>query len=510
MQLKRCWLVIFLLGSSLPLAAQNLADFEKTVTQHKLANGMTFIIVERHQVPTVSFHLYADVGSVDEETGRSGLAHLFEHLAFKGTSTIGTKNYVLEKLALAKVDRAYAALQQERWKGKKADPKRLEQLEAAFQQAQEQAQQYVVPSEFDEAIETNGGVGLNAGTSEDATEYFFSLPSNKLELWFSLESARFLDPVLREFYKERDVVMEERRFRIESQPIGKLVEEFLSVAYLAHPYGRSGIGWTSDLENLTRKNAEDFFRRYYTPRHLTAVIVGDVNAQETLRLAQLYFGRIPAAPKTEPLWTEEPLQVGERRAVIHAEFQPVLVIGYHKPSINDPDNAVFDAVQNVLAGGRTSRLYRSLVQEKKLAVATGGFPGFPGEKYPNLFIFFSIAAAGKTNEENEKSMLEEIEKLKKELVTEEELERVKQQARAELIQRLSSNSGLAGELATYQVLTGDWRNLFRDLEAINKVTREDIQRVATTYFSERNRTVAYLIPETGGEESAPPPPEGKQ
>ncbi len=511
MQPKRQLFVIaILLCAALPSAAQNLADFEKTVTQHKLANGMTFIIVERHQVPTVSFHLYADVGSVDEETGRSGLAHLFEHMAFKGTSTIGTRNYALERVALAKVDRAYAALQQERWKGKKADPKRLEQLEAAFQQAQEQAQQYVIPSEFDEAIETNGGVGLNASTFEDSTQYYFSFPSNKLELWFSLESARFLDPVLREFYKERDVVMEERRFRIESQPIGKLVEEFLSVAYLAHPYGRSGIGWSTDLENLTRKNGEDFFRRYYTPRHLTAVIVGDVNPKEAIRLAELYFGRIPAGPKTEPLWTEEPPQSGERRTVIHAEFQPVLVIGYHKPSINDPDDAVFDAVQNILAGGRTSRLYRSLVQEKKLAVAAGGFPGFPGEKYPNLFIFYSIAAAGKTNEENEKSMLEEIEKLKRELITEEELSRVKQQARAELIQRLSSNSGLAGELATYQVLTGDWRNLFRDLEAINKVTREDVQRVANTYFTERNRTVGYLVPESGGEESAPQAPEGNQ
>ena len=298
--------------------------------------------------------------------------------------------------------------------------------------------------------------------------------------------------------------------RIESQPIGNLVEQFLALAYVAHPYGRSGIGWRSDLDNLTRKHAEEFFRRYYTPRRLTAVIVGDVNPKEVIRLAQLYFGRIPAGPRTEPMWTAEPPQEGERRAVIRAEFQPVLVIGYHKPSINDPDNAVFDAVQNILAGGRTSRLYRSLVQDKKLAVVAGGFPGFPGEKYPNLFVFFSIAAAEKTNEENEKAMLEEIEKLRKELVSEEELERVKQQARADLIRRLSSNSGLASELASYQVLTGDWRNLFRDLDAINKVTREDVQRVANTYFTTSNRTVTYLVPESGSEEPPVPPQEKKQ
>ncbi|MGH9788465.1 MAG: M16 family metallopeptidase, partial [Candidatus Acidiferrales bacterium] len=258
-------LIAVLTLAAAPAGAQTLAEFEKSVTEHTLPNGMKFIIVERRQVPVISFYLYADVGSVDEEAGRSGLAHLFEHMAFKGTSTIGAKDFKKEQAALARVDEAYFALQQERWKGAQADPARLQQLEAAFQRAQEEADQYIVKGEFDQAIEQNGGVGLNASTSSDSTEYFFSLPSNKLELWFSLESARFLDPVLREFYKERDVVIEERRLRIDSQPIGKLVEHFLGVAYQAHPYGRSGIGWRSDLDNLARWHADSFFRRYYVP-----------------------------------------------------------------------------------------------------------------------------------------------------------------------------------------------------------------------------------------------------
>lgn len=488
--------LIFLLAAALGVAAQNLAEFEKTVTEFTLDNGMKFIVVERHQVPVVSFHLYADVGAVNEDVGISGLAHLFEHMAFKGTSTIGTKDIKKEKEAMARVDQAYAAWMAERRKGERADPERLKELETAFRQAQGEAEKYIEAGEFDRAIERNGGVGLNANTGADATRYFFSLPSNKLELWFSLESERFLDPVLRQFYKERNVVMEERRLRVESQPIGKMIEEFLSVAYKAHPYGRSGIGWRSDLENLTRQHAEAFFQTYYTPRNLTAVIVGDVDPQEARRLAHLYFGRIPAGPETEPLWTVEPPQEGERRTVVYAQSQPILLIGYHKPSIHHPDNAVFDAVQDILAGGRTSRFYRSLVQEKKLAVFAAGFPGFPGNKYPNLFLFFSVVAAGHTNEENEEAMLAEIERLKTELVTEEELNRVKQRARAQLVQRLSSNSGLAGQLASYQVLTGDWRNLFRQLDAIEQVSREDIQRVAQTYFTARNRTVAYLVPET--------------
>ena len=497
MRVRACLLGVLLLTLAGPLAGQNLPEFEKSVTEHTLANGMRFIIVERHAVPVVSLFLQADVGAVDDYPGSSGLAHLFEHMAFKGTSDIGTKDIAKEKAALARVDETYHAWQLERRKGERADPEKLKQLEAAFRQAQEEADRNVESNEFSQAIESNGGVGLNAGTASDYTVYFFSLPSNKMELWFSLESARFLDPVFREFYKERDVVMEERRLRVESQPIGKLVEEFLALAYKAHPYGRSGIGWRSDLENITREAAERFFREFYTPRNLTAVLVGDVDPKEAIRLAELYFGRIPAGPLPEPLWTVEPEQEGERRGKVYAQSQPILLLGYHKPSIGHTDNAVLDAVQDVLAAGRTSRFYRSLVQDKKLAVAAGGFPGFPGEKYPNLFLFFSVATAGHTNEDNEKAMLEEIEKLKTELISEEELERVKRRARAQLVQQLSSNTGLAGQLAYYQVLTGDWRNLFRQLDAIDKVTREDIQRVARTYFTDRNRSVAHLVPETG-------------
>jgi predicted Zn-dependent peptidase len=475
--------------------AQDLASFEKTVTEHTLANGMKFIIVERHEVPVVSFHTYADVGSVDEENGISGMAHMFEHMAFKGTSDIGTKDIEAEKAALAKVDEAFAALQDELRKGNKTDNDNVEMLRQAFEQAKQEAAQYSDSDEFTRVSEENGGVGLNAGTGSDSTEYLLSFPSNKLELWFSLESARFLDPVLREFYKERDVVIEERRLRVDSQPVGKLIEEFLGVAYKAHPYGRNAIGWQSDLENMTREQAKRFYAKHYTPPNLTAVIVGDVDPKEAIRLAEVYFGRIPRGPRSENLWTREPSQPGERRLTVYAQSQPVLFIGYHKPDVQHPDNAVFDAVQDILAGGRTSRLYRSMVRDKQTAIAAGGFPGFPGDKYANLFLFYAFANMGHSNEENEEAMLAEIEILKTELVTEEELERVKRRARADLIGALDSNSGIAGQLAYYEVKTGDWRNLFRELDAIGKVTREDIQRVAQEYFTERNRTVGYLLPE---------------
>jgi predicted Zn-dependent peptidase len=495
MQLRHFALGLALLSLGASVEAQDLATFEKSVTEHKLDNGMNFIIVERHEVPVVSFQIYADVGSVDDELGITGMAHMFEHMAFKGTSDIGTKDFEAEKQALLEVDKAYAALEDERRKGRAADPARVQELESTFEQAKEAAAAYVESNEFTRIIEEAGGVGLNAGTGFDSTAYYISFPSNKLELWFSLESARFLDPVLREFYKERDVVIEERRLRVDSQPVQQLVEDFLSVGYKAHPYGRNAIGWLSDLENLSREEARRFFEKHYTPPNLTAVMVGDVDPKEAIRLADLYFGRIPHGPRPPTLWTVEPEQKGERRLTIHARSQPFLLMGYHKPSVRHPDDAVFDAVQDILSGGRTSRLYKSLVQDKRVAVAAAGFPGFPGVKYPNLFVFYAVPAAGHTNKDAEEAMLVEIERLKEELVSEEELTRVKRRARADLIGGLDSNAGLADQIASYQVLTGDWRNLFRAIDAIDKVTQEDIQRVAQEYFDERNRTVGYLIPD---------------
>ncbi len=390
--MRRRYIVLFAavlaLGARESARAQDLASFEKTVTEHRLRNGMTFLIVERHEVPVVSFHIYADVGAVDEEVGITGMAHMFEHMAFKGTPTIGTRDYPREKAALARVDEIYQRLRSARLEMRdkgQGDAAAIAELEKSFHQAQADAGEYSRSDELTRVIEQAGGVGLNASTSSDATRYFVSFPSNKVELWFSLESDRFLEPVLREFYKERDTVLEERRMRVESQPVGKLLEAFLGIAYRAHPYGRQAIGWRSDLENLTRPQAEDFYRKHYVPASLTAVIVGDVDPHQAVEWAELYFGRLPERPKPDPLVTVEPRQEGERRATVYARSQPVLLIGFHKPSALDKDDAVFDAVQDVLAAGRTSRLYRSLVQDRRSPPPPEDFPAFRETSIPICF-----------------------------------------------------------------------------------------------------------------------------
>src|SRR5690242_1523465 len=279
-------LCAFLVVGCLCLPAQNLKDFEKKVTEFSLANGLHFIVVERHEAPVVSMHTYVNAGSVDDPSGATGIAHMFEHMAFKGTESIGTANWAEEKKALAAVETAYDRLDAERNKGPKADPARIKALDKQVQAAIERAQSYVIPNEYPRIIEENGGAGLNASTSFDSTEYFYSLPSNRIELWFLLESQRFLQPVFREFYKERDVVLEENRMRVQSSPQGKLLEDFLATAFEAHPYRNPPSGWPSDIVNLRLSDARKFYEKYYVPANITIGIVGDVHPAEARRLAE--------------------------------------------------------------------------------------------------------------------------------------------------------------------------------------------------------------------------------
>ncbi|HTP79957.1 MAG TPA: pitrilysin family protein [Bacteroidota bacterium] len=478
---------------SLSSAQNGFRDIEKQVVEFSLKNGMKFLVLPRHEAPVVSFHTYVDIGAVNESRGITGMAHIFEHIAFKGTTTIGTKNYKKEKVWLDAVDKSWAAMRGEETKPK-PDSARLSILKKDFEAMQDSASNYVVSNEFGQAIEQNGGVGLNATTNAEATQYFFSLPSNKLELWFSLTSDRFVDPVIRDFYKEKDVVMEERRLRTESNPIGKLLEEFLSVAFKAHPYREPVIGHMSDLQGISRAEAEAFYKKYYVPSNMVMAIVGDVDPGEVKRLAEVYFGRLAPGPKTDPVRTVEPPQVSERRVTLHEQSQPILLIGYKKGSATDPDDAVYDVISDLLSSGRTSRLYRSLVRDRKVAVAVQGFSGFPGQKYPNLFMFFAVAAQGKTNDSCQAAIDGQLDSLKQTLVSDDDLKAVKTRARVNLIRTLASNSGMASQLTFYEKVGGGWRELFGQLDRLNAVTAQDVKRVANEVFRNSNRTVGTIEP----------------
>ncbi len=487
---KASLLLLFCLCS---LPAQDLKEFEKRVTEFTLENGLHFIIVERHDAPVVSFHTYVNAGSIDDPTDKTGLAHMFEHMAFKGTNTIGTTNHAAERKALDAIEDAYDRLDAERAKGEKADPKKLETIEEEVKAAIDKAETYVDPNAYPRIIEENGGVGLNATTGEEATEYFYSLPSNRIELWFLLESARFLHPVFREFYKERDVVREERRMRVESNPEGKLMETLLANAFAAHPYRQPTAGWASDIEHLRVRDAQAFFAKYYVPGDITISIAGDVNPAEARRLAEKYFGALAARPLPSPYHTVEPEQNGPKRVVIESPSQPFAAIVYKRPDQHDKDDPVFDVISGILDSGRTGMLYTDLVRDKRIALGVQTSATLPGGQYPNLFLIYLAPNSGHTIEENEKACYDVLERLKREKVDAAALARVKTKLRAAVIRELDNNAGMAAELDWYYVNYGDWRKMFTGLDEINAVTADDVQRVARKYFVESGRTVAYTV-----------------
>lgn len=490
--MKRTVLFTVLLLTVVQIRAQSLESFEKRVTSKVLDNGLTVLIVERPEAPVFSFFTHVNAGSAQEVPGITGLAHMFEHMAFKGTGTIGTSNWEAEKKALEAVEAAFLAYNAERLEPAGRDAARLDTLEKAWREAMAAAGQYVVTDEFSEIIDREGGVGLNAFTSNDETGYFYSLPSNRTELWAYLESERFLEPVMREFYKERDVVMEERRMRTDSNPVGKLVEQMLAAAFTAHPYGQAGVGWPSDLRSFSATDAMEFYNTYYVPSNMVVTVVGDVKPAQMLPLIERYFGRLPKRPRPEGLRTVEPPQAAEKLITLRETAQPFYVEGYHKPASTHPDDAVYDVISDLMSNGRTSRLYRSLVRDRKIAAVAAGFNSFPGDKYPNLFAFYAVPIPGHTNDELRDVIRAEIEKLRTEDVTDEELKMVKTRAKANLIRGLASNTGLALQFGTAQARFGDWREAFRQVNRIDKVTKEDVRRVAAATFVPLNRTVGII------------------
>jgi predicted Zn-dependent peptidase len=373
----------------------------------------------------------------------------------------------------------------------KADPAKVAELEKRLAELESEAGKFVIKDEFFELYSKNGGVGYNAFTSRDGTTYLISLPSNKLELWAAIESDRMQNAVLREFYSERSVVMEERRRSYDADPESKLWETFLASAYLAHPYGQPTIGWMSDIENLTRTKAENFFHAYYGPQSAIVAIVGDINTTATIALVERYFGALQPGRKPAPVTAAEPKQAGERRIELVAESESTLMLGFHKPAKTAPDDYVFDVITSIIGQGRTSRLYKKLVIEKQIATEIGVFDA-PGDRYPNLYLINATPRAPHTIAEVETAILAELELLKREPVVQRDLQRVLNRIEFEEARRMGTNGGLARNLTEYEAVTGSWRYLTGYRGRVAAVTPADIQRVAREYFTRENRMVGFI------------------
>lgn len=496
------WLTLGLLAG-LPAAWAEMSALKDRVVEHTLKNGLKLLLVERHHAPVVSINVTFGVGGINELTGQTGVAHLYEHMAFKGTRRLGTKDFEKERPLLDQLDALNTELEQAR-RAVSAKVERGEQpdaqakaavadLERRFAELQAKAGEYVVENEIPLLYQRHGGVGMNATTGKDVTRYIVSLPANRLPLWAAIESDRMANAVMREFYKERSVVMEERRMRTDDSPAGLLYEALGAAAFQAHPYHFPTIGWGADIQGLTPAVTERFFKSYYSPNNAVIAMVGDINPAEVIKLVESSFGAIPSATVPPPVFTDEPPQRGERRVEVAFDAEPILVIGYRKPGIGHPDDFAFDVIESILTDGVTSRLHERLVRDRKVAVSVDADTSFPGARTPNLFVISAVPRAPHTAQEVEAEIYRELERMQVEPVTTKELEKVVNTLDAGLTRSLRSSSGLAGSLAYYETVFGDWRYLITGRDRIAAVTPADVQRVATQYFTKHNRTVATLV-----------------
>lgn len=483
-------LVVLLAALGGPVGAQETTPGERLpVREVTLENGLRLLVLPRPGAPTVSFVVQYGVGGIHERLGTTGTAHLLEHMLFKGTRSVGTRNPGAEGLLFARMDAAHDTLVRAKAAGDTAAVRRLADAIATLEDG---ARAFVQSNEFDRILSKQGARGLNAVTTNEATSYFVELPANRTELWFVLEGDRMADPVFREFYTERDVVMEERRMRVESSPGGLLYEAHMAAAYRMHPYGVPVVGYMSDLENLSRRDVAEYFRRFYGPNNAVVGIVGDVNPDRVEAWAHRYLGPVPRGEEPPPVLAREPPQRGERRVEVVWDAEPALRIGWHVPDTFHDDAPALAILASLLTGGRTSRLYKRLILDDRLAAGVSAALG-PGDRFPQLFQLDMTPLAPHTTADVEAAVYAELERLATEGPGEDEVVRVRNQIAAGNVRRLQSNLGLAFQLVESASLFGDWRTTFRLSQRLHDVTPEDVRRVVARYFTAENRTVATLV-----------------
>ncbi len=511
---QACWkpLLILLLGCAvtMPMAAQKVPVVEKS-----LANGMRLLLVERHDEPIVAGGWVAHVGSSNERPGMTGIAHLFEHMMFKGTPTIGTKNYKQDLEIIAKQESIREQMRQEERKMRQEyrlgqiddllkpenQTPRYRELLKQFNELVAQQRQILIKNEFDRVYSGEGGSGMNAFTTEDMTGYFVNVPANKLELWMWMESERIWHPVFREFYAERDVVFEERRMRTESTPLGRFAEEFNAMFWESVPYGWPVVGWPSDIPAITKAEADEFYQTYYSPQNITLILVGDFKPAEAEALARKYFERIPRGPRNPPdVVTLEVKQMAEKRMDAEADTNPQVDILWHTVAFKHKDSYALEILGQILST-RTGRLYKGLVLGK--GAATEVYADQRSQKWAGLFNAGGEVREGHKPAEVEQGIYEALEKLKQEEVPPEELQKVKNNFAAAEYRRLTSTSGIRMYLI-FNDGSGDWREVNEAGPKIQAVTAADVKRVANTYFTPQNRAVAVYLRKPGSVPSGAP------
>ncbi|MCP4656451.1 MAG: insulinase family protein [bacterium] len=445
------WALILALGAStFAGAALNVTPPKLEVREHELPNGLRILLHEDHSTPLVHLQVWYHVGSKNERPGRNGFAHLFEHLMFKGSENVGVE-------------------------------------------------------EHKQFVQSIGG-RYNAATGFDRTHFLETFPSHYLErvLWMEADRLRSLHVPEETFLSEREVVKEERRVGVEDAPYGRLHEVILDAAYTTHPYRRTVIGVMDDLNAATIEDVREFYRTYYVPQNATLVIAGDFAPAEALAWVEKYFGPIPRGEPISRDVPQEPPQESERRVLVYDANAPLplVILAYHVPEDGHPDIWALNIAGNILSAGQSSRLYRKMVYEEQIALQAGG--EILALEEPGLFGFLAFMNADQTPETGEKALREEVERLRNEPVSAEELEQAKNQFISQLVFGRQTCRQKAEALAHAKVILGDVSLVNRQLAEYQGVTAADIQRVAKKYFTTNNQTVIYMLPEAGRPASGEP------
>lgn len=516
--MKYC-LLLLLLIANVCLASSSPADIKLDVAEFQLDNGMMFLIVERPATPQVACRLAIRAGSALEQSGKTGIAHLLEHMMFKGTKNFGTLDADKDQKLQEQIEAAYQTILSEELK-RNPDVKLIEEKRAEMEKLRAEVQKIYVPQAFSSQLGKNGAVGVNAYTTKDQTQYVASVPADMLEQWFSIVSEQLFEPAWREFYVEKEVVQREWAFRYVNDPSGAAWLDLEATAYTAHPYHNPTIGWKSDMEKFSTRDAIDFHQKFYNPANAVCVLVGDVTLKEAKRLAETYFGRYPAGRRAPETVTLEPPQQGPRKSIryLKGARTPLVRVGYHGARMGTRDFYALDAMTMVLSHGRGARLTQDIIN-KGLGIEAWAYN--PDNRYGGMIILGGApnepqvlkSADGQINtvekrkayleacEELEALLVGEAEKFKTELVSIRELQRIKKLNQRDFLDRMRSNESLAGTLASLEVEAG-WRYITHYLERIDAVTPEDIREAAKKYINKDNQTSVYVIP--GGQPEKPP------
>ena len=510
--LRALFSILLICLISLPLFSADsekfdIQAFKKSVSQRiqkrTLKNGIRVILMRQTQSPTIACYLKLGVGAANEPFDQAGVAHFLEHLLFKGTSVMGSRDYANEKIHLEHIETLGEKMDSlERQSQdplltpaqKKQIQSKIEKLTADLYSEQSKAQQFIISEEDSQAYSLAGQVGYNAYTSSDVTNYQIKLPAHRLAMWAELESNRFIDPVFREFYPERFVIKEERRMRYDSRPYAQLYELFLKTAFGFSPYGKPVIGFEKSMHRLRLRETREFYEKNYTPSRMVIAIVGDIQFDETFSLIEKFFGRLKSRPTAEFPPTEFEMPKGRRIAYLNAKNSPIMITGWARPNVLHEDDRSFEVLSRILGEGQTSRLIERLVKKEKIAVDIKIATSTPGEKLANQFTIFAEAYRSEDYAKIENAIAEELKNLREKGPTERELARIKSRYIAEFVHAISQNAGLADTLSYYEVMLHDYQKMFSALEEIESVTPEMIRKLVARYFIDTSNTTVYLQP----------------